>query len=232
MSIKYHLEEINKLLTFDTNTLANLKANIQSLDNTINTLKMEISTMEQKKIKILALLENKITSVKPILEKLESQFLIKWLPKDKPSKVRVMVGDIAVESILYEKIDNVPILQYGAILQNHKVFLVFKFSKKDFVSISECKIVDYNDYYDNQKTICCNNYQCEFGNNCKYFHDPFVWKDSDHIQNFIKTYMVKKCPYFGDSTLIKEQIKTMEFSQLKTLARYCAIMIIYIHLCC
>jgi hypothetical protein len=122
-------------------------------------------------------------------------------------------------------------MNYGAILQLGKPLVLFRYSSKDFISITACHVMDFNNTNDNYRTICCSNFsECNFGVNCKYFHDPILWPDSDHVQRFMRTSMIKKCPYFGHAPLFSEHSKMLSFDQLRTLARYCSTMNLLIFL--
>ena len=222
----------------DINTLddtKSLKRVIYVTDRVIKALSDEVQNLELLKLRTLERITRKTGAMKTELETAEKKFLITWSAKPAAATTSTKITEIDIGSGLrygcpiYETRDAIPQMSYGAVMQNSRPLVLFRYSAKDFVSVTACRIIDFNNTADNHHTVCCGNVKhCDFGAQCKYFHDPAIWPDSDHVQKFTRTNLVKKCPYFGDSELIREQSEDLAFENLRTLARYCAIMMLYI----
>lgn len=211
-----------------------LKSLMFVTDKVMKMLELEMSNLAQLKIRTMAKLASKVADIKPALETAEQQFMIKYSPpaiqvprtiRD-PTMIQVDIGNnIFATATLYASPDQIPIMSYGAVMVNHAPLVIYKFGAQEFVSCTASQVADFSGPTDNFRTICCgNSTTCEYGAGCKYFHDPLVWPEAHHVQRFIRTNMVKKCPYFGHLSLFNEQIKQLNFENLRTLARYCAIM--------
>lgn len=226
------LQSLSKTDITTIDDAKSLKSLTFVVDKVLKSLAAEIGNLEQLKIKTLAKLAVKVDSMRPILEESEKKFMIKFICKParelvpKHPMIQVNVGGgVTVPSYLYHDKMAVPIMSYGAIMLRNEPVIVYRFSKIDFVSCTGCQIMDFNGPTDNYRTICCGNSKtCEYNSNCKYYHDPLIWPDSDHTQRFIRTNLVKKNPYFGSTDLLSEQMGTLTFENLRTLARYCAVM--------
>jgi hypothetical protein len=219
-----------------------LKCLLHMTERIISILDNELTNLSQLKLKTMSKLSEKVQEIKPILEHAEQQFMIKYSnsqPKliKQPTfvnKIDIDIGNgIIIPSQLFAKKENIPIMSYGSIIQNGRPLVVFRYSQNNYVSCTASQISDFNNITDNFRTICCvNNQNCEYGQNCKYFHDPLVWPETNHIQKFMKTSMIKKCAYFGHAPFFNEHKKILTFEQAKTLARYCAYMMLLLGQLC
>jgi hypothetical protein len=216
-----------------------LKCLLHVTERVINILDNELTNLAQLKLKTMSKLSNKIEEIKPILEHAEQQFMIKYAPQPQSQNAKLIkqptintidvdIGNgIIIPSHLYTKKEGIPIMNYGSIMQNGRPLVIFRYSQNNYVSCTASQISDFNNISDNFRTICCvNNQNCEYGQNCKYFHDPLIWPETNHIQKFMKTNMIKKCAYFGHAPFFNDHKKILNFEQAKTLARYCAYMML------
>lgn len=201
---KKEIYELNKLLG-DINNLSDLIT--QKISQKQNFINKNINTYDKK------------------LQKVERVFNVKnYFTKRINKKVLVDIGsDIKVSCVFYKDIYMIPDNSYGAVLIDNKMRVVYKYTDNFYVSCTD--IIINESYTTNFRTICCNNRNnCIYGNGCRYFHDPILWKDSDHIQQFYKSHMIKKYPNFGDRSKFNMIKGTINLEELRTIARYCSIM--------
>ena len=118
-------------------------------------------------------------------------------------------------------------MSYGAVIIDDNPIIVFNYGNGNYVS---CTSIIVNDMCvnNNYRTICCSNKNCQYGQKCRFYHDPIIIHNSTHIQRFYKNAIIKFNPYFGDSMDYIHQ-KNITFEDLRSLARYCAIMNMLIH---
>lgn len=191
------------------------------------------------------LIQSKLTCMKNITEggnkyqanlkkaqhKLGDKMTLYRNPKHRyqPEKTIVDIGDnIKIKCMLYDSISDIPSMSYGAIRRNFDTLVVFKIINAAYVSCTSVKVMDFNPH-DNSKTICCTNSQnCSFAHSCLFYHDPILRYDSEHVQKFIKTNLVKKNPYFGHGPYHNNSKYQLKFNDLRTLTRYCAIMLLLV----
>lgn len=131
---------------------------------------------------------------------------------------------ITIDAMMYKSKEEIPVMSYGCIITGGKPLVVFRVSSSMFVSCTSFEISDSVQC----RTIACSSTDCKYGKNCKFFHDP-VRSDDGHIQNFPRTLLVKSCPYFGHYDLFEDHQKFIKPSNLITLARYCASMLMLIN---
>lgn len=204
------------------------------IDKVLKSLATEICNLEQLKIRTLLKLTNKVAEMRPALESAEKKFMIKYVANPETPLIKnfvsTTVGDYTYQLLLFQRKEDIPIMSYGTIMFKSTPMIIYRYGINDFVSVTDCEILDFtgpNDYY---RTICCGNTKsCEYENNCKYFHDPLIWPDSDHVQRFVRTNLVKNNPYFGDKG---QSVDQLTFENLRTLARYCAFMMLMIRGVC
>lgn len=210
-----------------------VKSKLTQVNAKILELKNEVRQLELEKITLTKKLSGFVKEYKEELQILQDKFNITHKTTDpmKPNKVIVDIGyNIKVPCIVYENEIAIPVLSYGLILKDGKPLLLYKYSNKNYVSITAIHVTDYGGPGDNYRTItCANTPNCQFNGICKYYHDPWEMP-SNHIQHFTKNLMVKKFPYFGHGPLFVSQFNDIKFENLKTLARYCAIMQLLIYL--
>lgn len=241
-ALKAQLENITKTLSSLSSTdialledAKSLKSVVFVVDRVLDILENEVGRLQQLKLRSLAKLSTKLETIKPQLEAAEAKFLIKYQQKEiieRPITKPQIIIDIAgllFTSLLYNSKMDIPILGYGAIMLRSQPQMVFRYSENDFVSVSAIFVTEYSQ--DNTHTICCGNgLSCEYGDDCRYYHDPMEWPDSQHQQRFSRTNMVKKCPMFGHSENFVDQANQLTFENLRTLARYCAVQTLLIHI--
>jgi hypothetical protein len=243
-----HLNGINNILNSlnmtDVRNLTDMKS-LKSLacaiDKTMHVLNVEISNLGQLRLATLAKIAASVDEFKPALRAAEEKFLTRYATSPivgmvpvEPTVLEINIGNgVIFKTTLYLKREHIPVLGYGAVMnpRDSRAMVLFRYNQRDFVSCSAFQIIDFSNHMDNYRTVCCGNTgSCEYGSACKYYHDPAVWPDSDHTQRFMRTMMVKKCPMFGDSDLIADQRDALTFDSLRTLARYCANMMLLISL--
>ena len=205
------------------------------IDRVLDLLDTESCTLQQLKLRTLRKLETKVALVRPQLEQAEQKFMIRYQHPTKldappaEKQIQINFAGITFPCPLYADRQTVPMLSYGAVMVRSQPLLVFRYSATDFVSVSPCQVVDNQS--DNVHTICCGNgATCEYGANCRYFHDPVEWPESQHVQKFQRSALVKKCPTFGHAPQVPEHAAQLTFDHLRTLARYCAVQTLLIHL--
>ncbi len=138
--------------------------------------------------------------------------------------------DIYINMPLYKNRESIPELNYGVIKYGIKELILFRLSKNKYVSC-ETGIIAPED--NNIRTILCNNQPCcNYGNKCRYYHSPLYYPDSDHIKMFFKTPLCPKAPDFGDGRLFHIQKQQRVFTEVNTLASYCASQLLLIRLLC
>jgi hypothetical protein len=206
-------------------SLKNIKRDIYELNKLIVELTDITDIISQKISQKQNIISKHIGVYEKKLQRVENIFNIKnYLTKKINKYVLVDIGSgIKVKSIFYRDIYMIPNNNYGAILLDNKMRLVYKYTNEFYVS---CTDIIINDAYGaNFRTICCNNKNnCAYGNNCRYYHDPILWKDSDHIQRFYKNHIIKDHPTFGDGSKFNSIKNSINIENLRTLARYCVIM--------
>jgi hypothetical protein len=239
-ALKAQLEAVTHTLSTLTRTdvaalddAKSLKSLAFVIDRVLDLLDSENCTLQQLKLRTLKKLEQRVSTVRPQLEAAEQKFLIQYqavprAPSESPNKrIQINFAGLTFACPLYPDRQAVPVLAYGAIMVRSQPMLVYRYSVLDFVSVTPCQVVEG----DNIHTICCGNgATCEYGANCRYFHDPVEWPESQHVQKFQRSPLVKKCPTFGHAPLVTEHAGQLTFESLRTLARYCAVQALLIHL--
>jgi hypothetical protein len=240
-ALKTQLEALTQTLGSLTQTDVSAMEDAKSLkslafvvDRVLDMLANETCTLEQLKLRTLKKLETKISTVRPHLEAAEKKFMTRYASVPRPittpqQKIGVDFAGLKYACPLYDDQQQVPVLGYGAVMIRSQPVLVYRYSPTDFVSVSPCIVADYAS--DNAHTICCGNgVTCEYGQQCRYYHDPVEWPESTHVQRFQKSALVKRCPSFGHAPALAEQAVQLSFEHLRTLARYCAVQTLMIHL--
>ncbi len=241
-------EIIRKISKVDIATLSDaktLKNLTLVIDRVLDTLNTEISILTQIKIEAMHKIDAKIQNMKKEIQEVETKFKSTWGAVSPTTRSQVAQKTITVDvgfgvdnaftTTLYKCKEDVPVLTYGAILApSGKVLVVFRFGVVDFVSCTGVHIIDPVCSSDNYRTICCgNSSKCEYAEKCKYFHDPLLWPNqTTHVQRFMRSSIVKKCPYFGNVSSFAEHAASLTFEHLRTLARYCAVMTMMISMVC
>lgn len=218
-----------------SNNLKSLKFNIHNIDNVINELSSILIEIKNiKKIQCDKLL-NSINNYGIIINNVENKMGIKTSVNESKKDIieeEIDIGqNIIIKNKLYVNKEAISIMNYGIIKQPEtgKKIMVFRYGIKDFVSCSSINISDYNNstYF---RTICClNAAKCQYGSNCKFYHDPIISPHSNHVQKFMKSHIIPLHPYFGHSTNFNETLKSIKFEDVHTLARYCAVMMLLIN---
>jgi hypothetical protein len=243
--LQYHLTEVSNILNNlsapsckddDLQQLVDKKLSMVVMDNVLTMLDKYLTDFKFLKLKKIKAMTTRTKEFSIQLDDLEKFFGISTTEKDTKTQecnVSVDIGnDIKIDCKLYAKKEDIPIMSYGAIIQsNGDTLIVWRYSSQDFVSCTSFIVADYSSQaIDNYRSICCANQgKCQYGHLCKYFHDPLMWPGSTHIQRFLKTPFVRQCPYFGHMNLFSEQLKTLDFEHLRTLARYIATMALLIN---
>lgn len=252
--LQEHLSSINKIISSltqdrDIESLEDaktLKSTLFVVDRVLNVMEHEMSSIKLLKLRTMSRLSEKVQSVKADLQKIEAEFIdvyaapasarptadnVTTKPDTEPKTISVDIGGgIIFETALYRSVEDAPTLTYCAVMKDSRPLVIYKYSDQDVVSCTACQVTDYQTvggYIDQSgfRTVCCgNSTMCEYGASCKYFHDPLLWPRSDHVQRFVRTNMVKKCPYFGHVSMFQDQIRSLNFDNVRTLARYCAVM--------
>ncbi len=220
-----------------------LKSLVYIIDKILHVIETETTNITLIKLGALHKISAKTTEILPALEEVESKFMIKYAAKPRrdsniriPSECETMTipVEIAARVVyparLYATHRDIPEMQYGAVLKHGRPLIIFRYAGDNFVSCTACTVIDFTGL---ERTICCSNTPetCVYGDRCRYFHDPAIWPYSDHVQKFIRhANMIKKCPHFGNSEMLSDQIAHLNFNDLRTLARYCATMMLYIQL--
>lgn len=227
----------------ETNNPKVLKQALIASNKVIDIFTFELSKIEQLRIQFAQKLSVKTTEMKKVVEELETKFKLS-LPKDKEKKnIAVDIGGITIPMSFYYDRTNIPILSYGAVLESGKILVLYRYNDKDYVSCSLPNIIDFPRTGEKiAKLSCCiNEENCTYGDECRYFHDPAIFtgtklesefsdqknkvqnKELENEQSFIRTQMVRNCPFFGDRYHFAEHVGKIPFKNLRTLARYCAI---------
>ena len=206
--------------------LIDTKKRLIELNDVINSLKHCLTRMQSTHTSMTSKFSDKLLHRGNELKKIENHFDIKNNNTIKTINVPLAIG-IEFACKLYKNVSSIPIMQYAAIMKNHKPLIIFKYNKSSYVSCTPFTVINNTEPH---RTLCCINNPCKNGNDCQFFHDPCIYSDSTHIQQFFKTSMIKTCPYFGDYQLLHNQITGMSFDQLRTIARYCASMNLSIHI--
>lgn len=235
--LKLQLEELTQTLSGLSNTDVSILEDAKSLkslafviDRVLGLLSNETCLLEQLKLRTLKRLEVKISGIRPHLEAAEQKFMTRYRPVASipTKKIIIDFAGLKYACHLYPDRQQVPIFGYGAVMIRSQPVIVYRYSPVDFVSVTPGVVTDATD---NSHTICCGNGgTCEYGHQCRYYHDPVEWPESVHIQRFQKNSLVKRCPSFGHGPSLIEHAEQLSFDHLRTLARYCAIQMLMIHL--
>jgi hypothetical protein len=224
--------QINEICNTSKNmSILEVRIQIEHIDRLID----ELNCKKQE-------LQNKITPIieknKKVSDKLKLYFNIQL--KNNISLIHYLPG-IKFNLPIYQDINLVPIMTYAVVKKNqhssNNSFIIYKYGTKpsEVVSCNPIKII--KDSKTNIKTLCCNNvFNCSFRDKCRFYHDPIIAphpiNHHSNTQHFHKTYMVPKNNLFGDCDLLYQQLRQMNFEQVRTLARYCANMNLIISLLC
>lgn len=235
-NLEKQLKEVENTIKFlcdveETNNLKKLKQGLIAADKVIDIFSFELSRIEQLRLSMATKLSSKLCEMKKTVQFLEEKFQVQKLQDNKPKKICVDIGGtVTVPAIFYQCRKMIPQLQYGAVRENGKTLLLYRYNNIHFVSCSLPSIVEFPKSGDKlgKSTCCVNEEACNFGESCRYFHDPAV-SGNDDVQCFIRTQMARQCPFFGDRDMYKNQINNVQFKNIRTLARYCAIMTLLIH---
>lgn len=231
--LSHHLTEIGKIVDQWESQLTNLKecrdakADVFALDRIIQIFNGHVDALKKVYATRSAVLEKKTSEMSVKLQEFEKYFHVSKVEtkKPEPTPSAESVSFVLQE---YKTKEEIPILQYGIV----NGLILYRFTATDYVSCTNVMIMDSN-MGDNFRSICCTNgAKCSFGKDCKYFHDPLLWPGSNHVQRFPKSNLVKQCAFFGHMNMFADQIKTLDFDKLRTLARYVAIMGLLIHRTC
>lgn len=243
-NIEFHIGEIYKILSsykepqddiknFDD--LKSIKADVFKLDTQIKKIKDLQDRLTSQKIKLYSLVDKKVQEYKSKLETVEKYFNISSLDTSinntaTPKNITIDFDHMSIEFKFYNKKEDIPIGEYGGILvfgkQNlPKPLICYRASIDIFVSCSPIHVIDPSNMSENYRTITClNGPHCQFGNNCKYYHDQINWPDSTHVQKFNKTNIIKNCPYFGNIGELEDQFRSLSPEHIITFIRYLSIM--------
>lgn len=227
-------QTLSKLVHTDVSAIEDakgLKTLAFVIDRVLDLFDRESCTLQQLKLGALKKLEGKMQSVRPQLEQAEQKFMVRYqsraVPRPIDKRVQIDFGGVNFACALYADRTSIPPLSYGAVMIRSQPMIVYRYGIDDYVSVSPCLVAES----DNTHTICCGNgAQCEFNAGCRYYHDPVEWPESQHVQKFQKTAMVKKCTTFGHAPQIAEQVQQLTFDNVRTLARYCAVQALLVHL--
>lgn len=203
---------------------------IVQLDEKINSMQAMIDDLNAEKRnsiqKIQSLTESykqDINSVSKFLN-IPNVYNIENNTAYRPYTYAIGNPPIRIKTNLYTTRKFIPIGEYGVVVENDNHMMLYRYNKSNYVSCSDI----YISADSNHRSICCNNLKCRYGDDCKYYHDPAIVKGSEHIQQFLATGMVKSDKMFGDSELVFGQIQNLKFSDVRTLARYCSVMMLFI----
>lgn len=239
-ALREHLDAITRILEQlghpDMNALSNAK-NLKSvsfvIDRVLDMLNAETCALQQLKLRTLKRMDTCVDTVRAQLEAAERQFMVQYVPEPSSPHMRtipVQIAGMTHTCAVYGDKRDVPVLSYGVIMLGEPV-IVFRYSERDWVSVTACHVMDGATFDQNIHTVCCGNgATCEYGVACRYYHDPVEWPESTHVQRFHRTHMVKRCPQFGNAPDFCDQAATLTFDQLRTLARYCAVQMLLIHI--
>lgn len=249
-ALRERLEEITKILgnlgRTDLDALSDAKSQKSLafvIDKVLEVLDTETCALQQLKLRTLKKMDARVATVRPALEAAEARFMAKYTrppPVPRPlgqmpafvmKTIPVNMAGLTYACPLYREKNEIPVMSYGAVMLRSAPMVVFRYSQHDYVSVTACHVTDNSSMYDNVHTVCCGNGPtCEYGANCRYFHDPVEWPESTHVQKFQRTTMVKRCPQFGNAADFVEHASQLTFDQLRTLARYCAVQALLVHL--
>ncbi len=217
-------------------TTINDAKELKTLNNDIATYVSFLETQTANLVALQLQISAKINAItRPVEEQLEiaeRKFAVVAIPPvPKPvvtPKITVNIGHgITTDMAFYRDVAGAPEFAWSAVMIHGVPRVIFKFDNTNYVSCTAVEIIDYGT--DNYHTVCCSNVQrCEFDRACRYFHDPVIWRNSTHVQKFTKTNLVKRNPYFGNGPDF--DLQEVAFEDLRTLARYCAIMLLMIKL--
>lgn len=222
--------------TVDFANLRELRVRVHNIDSTLAALQQVYEKLQSSRLQYSTIIDKNVNHYRRELGTLENHFGIIPSPRARGHQVvpveylNVDIGSqIVVRCKYYERKEQIPVLGYGALIIDKHPMVVFRISQTGWVSCTHCQIIEHYNAQDNYRTICCLNGQhCQYGNGCKYYHDPLLWPNSNHVQKFPRNYMIKNCTNFGDAGHFREQIRNMNFETLQTFARYLAIMMLLV----
>jgi hypothetical protein len=141
---------------------------------------------------------------------------------EKIPDVKIMDIGMFKKIKFYNNKNHIPLLEYGAVNNkiNDKIIILFRLNNLHFVTCDKFSITN-NVATAKHLLVCTRGAECDFGENCNFYHDPQESK-SNHVQVFSNIYLNKSCWDFGDHTKIGEQIKNLNIKKINNLMRYCA----------
>lgn len=223
--------------TVDFAHLRELRSRVHTIDSTLVVLQQVYEKLQSSRLQYNGIINKQIVQYRSELDTIGSQFGVVKSPRAaKPTHtprvehLNVDIGSgVVVRCKYYECRESIPVLQYGALVVDKRPLVVFRVSQNGYVSCTHCTIIDHYSSQENYRTICClNGQRCQYGNSCKYYHDPLMWPESTHIQKFPRNYMIKNCANFGDAQHFRNQIRGMGFENLQTFTRYLAVMMLLV----
>lgn len=226
------LQSVCKTNFTTMNDAKDLKSLNNDISNYVSLLETQIANLVAVQTQIVAKINAITRPVEERLEFAERKFAIVAMPPvPKPTvvpKITINIGHgITAGLPFYRDITAAPDFAWSAVTVHGVPRVIFKFDDANYVSCTAVEIIDYGT--DNYHTVCCSNVQrCEFDRACRYFHDPVIWRNSTHVQKFTKSNLVKRNPYFGNGPDF--DLQDIGFEDVRTLARYCAIMLLMIKL--
>ena len=201
-----------------------LRSSVNDILKIENEIKLTLESLYSIRTKIQTLINSNLTKYEDSINDLEKYFGISEKENKEmiPDQITFTIAkNVNIRAKLFKNIEEIPIMSYGAIRKNGNIFLIYKYSNKYYINCSECEV----SFTSNIHSMLCNNIDtCKFGNNCKYYHDPFLFNTSNHIQRFPASQLIKKHPTFGNSTEFKDQMQDLQFDDMYNFARYVCIM--------
>lgn len=167
-----------------------------------------------------------LTYIKDAVQRAEQKFEIKPPVEPVQKYGETTISRLVFRMPIYQDVSRIPVMSYGLVQINGVRTLVFRYGETSVVSCSGLTIADSGD---NQRTLSCTNTdRCEYGDQCRYFHDPLLWSRSRHVQRAPKTSIIKGYPQFGDDLLVADQVSELSFENVRSFGRYLAIMMLFV----
>lgn len=236
-ALQFHLKQVESILTAAVPQVQNGIVHIIDSKSTVLTIRQVIDVLDSRSLSLKLLVSRQVDAektalkkVKTTLDALDKKFAIVHQPPIISRQFRITaLPGVTVTLPYYPKLENMPLMTHGIMVRNRIPYVVFRYSKTKYVSCSGMSIAPVEGQTENFRTLSCtNSSKCPWGDKCRYYHDPLLFPDSNHVQRTFKTQMVKNYPYFGQASLLEEQLKTLTFENLRALARYLSTMILVV----
>ena len=224
MTLQYHLsaiaDEIARLTRSPVGPAGMLEARGAELE-----IQAALSQLETGLARLRYWQSAARAEAKQSLDSLAGALRMPEAPPARPARAVVCIAPGLDVVLPLVTVDRLPPMRYAAVMVGDRPVAAFRFGHdRAIVSCGGLSVDDAK----MRSMSCANSSDCNFGNECRYYHDPLLWPGSTHMQHVPRSSMVKGCPGFGDTAALAEQIRELDFEQLRTLGRYAATMVLVI----